>query len=56
MEYEESFITIKLIWHSYLVLSLDNCVYETPTGLIYATHTIASFFWFLPRHFRQNGY
>ena len=33
---EESFITMKPIWHSYLVLSLDNCVHETPTetGLI----------------------
>ena len=32
---EESFITIKLIWHSFLVLSLDNCIHETPieTGL-----------------------
>jgi len=25
MECEESFITIKLIWHSYLVLILSNC-------------------------------
>ena len=34
---EESFITMKLIWHSYLVLSLRNCAHETPTeiGLIY---------------------
>ena len=33
---EESFITIKLVWHGYLVLSLDICVHETPTetGLI----------------------
>ena len=31
MGYEGSFITMKLIWHSYLVLSLDNCVHETPT-------------------------
>jgi len=31
MECEESFITMKLIWHSYLVLSLGNCAYETPT-------------------------
>ena len=33
---EESFITIKLIWHGYLVPSLGICVHETPTetGLI----------------------
>ena len=32
---DESFITMKLIWHGYLVPSLDNCAYETPikTGL-----------------------
>jgi len=37
MECEKSFITIKLIWHSYLILSLDNCVHETlaETGLIW---------------------
>jgi hypothetical protein len=28
---EESFITIKLIWHGYLVLNLGICVHETPT-------------------------
>ena len=28
---EESFITMKLIWHSYLVSSLVNCAHETPT-------------------------
>ena len=28
---EESFITMKLIWHGYLVPSLDICVYETST-------------------------
>ena len=28
---EESFITMKLIWHGYLVSSLDIYVYETPT-------------------------
>ena len=28
---EESFITIKLIWHNYLVLNLRNCARETPT-------------------------
>ena len=34
---EESFITMKLIWHSYLVPSLGICVHETPTetGLSY---------------------
>jgi len=25
---EERFITIKPIWHSYLVLSLDNCAHK----------------------------
>ena len=30
MRYEKSFITIKLIWHSYLVFSLSNCVHKTP--------------------------
>ena len=28
---EESFITMKLIWHDYLVSSLDICAHETPT-------------------------
>ena len=28
---EESFIIIKLIWHGYLVPSLDICVHETLT-------------------------
>ena len=28
MGYEESFITIKLIWHSYLVLNLDNYAHK----------------------------
>ena len=31
MRCEESFITIKLIWHNDLVLSLTNCAHETPT-------------------------
>ena len=31
MECEESFITMKLIWHGYLVLSLGICVYKSPT-------------------------
>ena len=33
---EESFITMKLIWHSYLVPSLAIWVHETPieTGLV----------------------
>ena len=33
---EKSFITIKLIWHGYLVPSLDICVHETltETGLM----------------------
>ena len=32
---EESFITMKLIWHGYQILDLDNCVHKTPikTGL-----------------------
>ena len=29
MRCEESFITIKLIWHNYLALSLDNYVHKT---------------------------
>jgi len=34
MGYEESFITIKLIWHGYLILSLIGiCVHETPTKI-----------------------
>ena len=35
---EESFITMKLMWHSYLVSSLGNCAHETSTetGLIEA--------------------
>jgi len=28
---KKSFITIKLIWHGYLVFSLGICVHETPT-------------------------
>ena len=36
MEYEESFITIKLIWHGYLVLGLGTCVHETLTETGYA--------------------
>ena len=31
MKYDESFITLKLILHDYLIFSLGNCVYETPT-------------------------
>ena len=31
MECEESFITMKLIWHDYLVPSLDICIHETLT-------------------------
>jgi len=31
MKCEESFITIKLIRHSYLVLSLNICVHKTLT-------------------------
>ena len=35
MECEESFITMKFIWHSYLVLSLGNCAHKISieTGL-----------------------
>ena len=31
MECEESFITMKLIWHGYLVSSLGICAHETST-------------------------
>ena len=31
MKCEESFITMKLIWHGYLVPNLGICAYETPT-------------------------
>ena len=31
MGYEESFITMKLIQHGYLVPSLCICIHETPT-------------------------
>jgi len=31
MRCEESFITMKFIWHGYLVLSLNNCAHETST-------------------------
>jgi hypothetical protein len=31
VESEESFITMKLHWHIYLVFSLDSCAYETCT-------------------------
>ena len=43
---EEGFITMKLIWHGYLVLSLGICVHETPTktGLSCANSKVA------PRH------
>ena len=36
MVYEESFITMKLMWHDKLVLSLNICAHETLTesGLI----------------------
>ena len=36
MECEESFITMKFIWHGYLVSSLGICVHEThiETGLM----------------------
>ena len=31
MRCDESFITMKLIWHGYLVSSIGICVHETPT-------------------------
>ena len=36
MKCEENFITMKLIWHSYILSSLSSCAYETSTetGLI----------------------
>ena len=39
---EESFITIKPIWHSYLIPSLNNYAHKTPTetGLRMENHTI----------------
>ena len=43
---EESFITMKLIWHSYLIFNLDNCAYKifaeiniTPGQTIFKSHT-----------------
>ena len=33
MGYEKSFITIKFIQHSYLVLSLGNYAHKTPTEI-----------------------
>ena len=33
MRCEKSFITMKLIWYGYLVLSLGNCVHETLTEI-----------------------
>ena len=33
MVFDESFITMKLIWHSYVVLSLGNCAHETSTEI-----------------------
>ena len=36
---EKSFITIKFIWHSYLILSLDNCAHETPTETGFMKHS-----------------
>ena len=31
MRCEESFITIKLIWHNYLILNLDICIHKITT-------------------------
>ena len=31
MRCEESFITIKHIWHDYLIFNLNICVHKTPT-------------------------
>ena len=46
MRCEESFITIKLICHNYLIFSLDNCDYKiftdidiTPGQTIFKSHT-----------------
>ena len=45
MECEKSFITMKLIWHRYLVLNLDNCVYETPTETVLEQQQLVNYFW-----------
>ena len=34
---EESFITMKLIWYGYLILSLGICVHETLTETLTET-------------------
>ena len=40
MKCDESFITIKVIWHSYLVLNLINCVYEILTETELTKHRL----------------
>ena len=42
---EENFITMKLIWHGYLILSLGIYVYETltETGLGYCKQSLRAF-------------
>jgi len=37
---KESFITMKVIWHGYLVLSLDICAHETPTETVLILHVM----------------
>ena len=42
---EKSFITMKLIWHSYLVLIVGNCVHETPTETVLEQQQLVNYFW-----------
>jgi len=39
---DESFITMKLMWHIYLVLSLGNIVHETSTKTGLTRHKVVS--------------
>ena len=38
-------LTMKLIWHSYLVLILGNCVHETPTETVLEQQQLVNYFW-----------
>ena len=44
MRCEESFITMKPTWHSYLVSILDNCVYKTPIEISLTSYV---FYWII---------
>ena len=52
----ESFITIKPIWHNYLVFSLDNYAHETPTeiGLMNKEKNKISWWWNLAYTITKN--